>query len=393
MAVAAFAYGVSTAQAADLGGNCCADLEERVAELEATTARKGNRKVSLTVSGHVAESIIFYDVDNEDLDEALGDSPQIRQNDNSISRFRFRGAADINADWSAGYLLEIAVPNSGDLAVRHNALYIRSKQLGTIWLGQTSQASDGALETSLAGMNDALTLGSLGNFGGLVADAQFGGVLSVDVSGLTAFDGGRLEVVKYRTPTIAGFHLSASWAGDGSETWDVALRYAGEFGGVRVAAAGFYRDEDDGARDVTGVSGSVMHVPTGLFVDGSWAQSDGEQNVAVSFAVPNSNIVLSGDVNICETASGQCQATFWGVRPGISVKATSLGKTKIAGHYETWEFDSTDIDLKRYGVSVIQNVDAAAMLLFFDYSKYDVSGDGLDNSDADVFILGAKLKF
>ena len=40
-----------SASAADLGGNCCADLEERIAELEATTARKGNRKVSLTVSG------------------------------------------------------------------------------------------------------------------------------------------------------------------------------------------------------------------------------------------------------------------------------------------------------------------------------------------------------
>ena len=39
------------AAAADLGGNCCADLEERIAELEATTARKGNRKVSLTDFG------------------------------------------------------------------------------------------------------------------------------------------------------------------------------------------------------------------------------------------------------------------------------------------------------------------------------------------------------
>ncbi|MFN3624381.1 MAG: hypothetical protein ACK4TP_10000, partial [Hyphomicrobium sp.] len=42
-----------SAQAADLGGDCCADLEERVAELEATTARKGNRKVKLTVYGKV----------------------------------------------------------------------------------------------------------------------------------------------------------------------------------------------------------------------------------------------------------------------------------------------------------------------------------------------------
>ena len=43
--------------AADLGGNCCADLEERIAELESTTARKGNRKVSLTISGWINEAL------------------------------------------------------------------------------------------------------------------------------------------------------------------------------------------------------------------------------------------------------------------------------------------------------------------------------------------------
>ena len=51
----------STAHAADLGGNCCADLEERIAELEATTARKGNRKVSLSVTGFVAKQLLFFD--------------------------------------------------------------------------------------------------------------------------------------------------------------------------------------------------------------------------------------------------------------------------------------------------------------------------------------------
>ncbi|MBL8566375.1 MAG: porin, partial [Hyphomicrobiaceae bacterium] len=49
---------IGSASAADLGGDCCADLEERVAELEATTARKGNRKVSLTISGWVAEQVV-----------------------------------------------------------------------------------------------------------------------------------------------------------------------------------------------------------------------------------------------------------------------------------------------------------------------------------------------
>ena len=49
-----------SAKAADLGGDCCADLEERVAELEATTARKGNRRVSLTISGQVTTGVMYW---------------------------------------------------------------------------------------------------------------------------------------------------------------------------------------------------------------------------------------------------------------------------------------------------------------------------------------------
>ncbi|HEX2842454.1 hypothetical protein [Hyphomicrobium sp.] len=47
LAVIAVDLAVLPTQAANLGGNCCADLEERVQELERTTARKGNRKVTL----------------------------------------------------------------------------------------------------------------------------------------------------------------------------------------------------------------------------------------------------------------------------------------------------------------------------------------------------------
>ena len=90
------------AAAADLGGDCCADLEERIAELEATTARKGNRKVSLTVSGWVNEAVFFWDDGNER-------NVYVGTNFIEQSRFRFLGEAKINADWSAGYILEIGV--------------------------------------------------------------------------------------------------------------------------------------------------------------------------------------------------------------------------------------------------------------------------------------------
>ncbi len=55
----------SSAHAADLGGDCCADLEERVATLEATTARKGNRKVSLKIYGQVNQALLIWDNGDE----------------------------------------------------------------------------------------------------------------------------------------------------------------------------------------------------------------------------------------------------------------------------------------------------------------------------------------
>ena len=67
LAAFGLAAGFTPAAAADLGGDCCADLEERVAELEATTARKGNRKVSLTVSGWVNEQVMWWDDSTESM--------------------------------------------------------------------------------------------------------------------------------------------------------------------------------------------------------------------------------------------------------------------------------------------------------------------------------------
>ena len=94
-----------SASAADLGGNCCADLEERIAELEATTARKGNRKVSLTISGWVAEQVMYWD----------DDVPTSRTSTSAVigttlaTHFKFTGQATISPGWYAGYVLHVEV--------------------------------------------------------------------------------------------------------------------------------------------------------------------------------------------------------------------------------------------------------------------------------------------
>src|SRR6185312_10799519 len=144
LAIGGIMLGGVSAQAADLGGDCCADLEERVAELEATTARKGNRKVSLTVSGWVNEAVFWWD-DGSERNTYVGTNA-VEQ-----TRVRFVGEAKINADWTAGYQLEIGTqgdpsnqwnqnqatstslnPNnqSNGLIVRKSNWYVKNNHLG-----------------------------------------------------------------------------------------------------------------------------------------------------------------------------------------------------------------------------------------------------------------------
>src|ERR1700704_4104241 len=93
--------GAGSASAADLGGNCCADLEERIAELEATTARKGNRKVSLTISGWIGEQIMWWD------DGAARGTYVTGLGTTLSSNVKFTGQATIMPGWYAGYVLHL----------------------------------------------------------------------------------------------------------------------------------------------------------------------------------------------------------------------------------------------------------------------------------------------
>ena len=148
-----------SASAADLGGNCCADLEERIAELEATTARKGNRKVSLTVSGWVGEQVMWWDDGAEQNVYVTGLGSTL------ASHFKFTGQATITPGWSAGYVIHVEVNDSDSLTInqisQHNASalgangafgvhllqsfwFVKSDHLGKLGVGLQSSASDNA---------------------------------------------------------------------------------------------------------------------------------------------------------------------------------------------------------------------------------------------------------
>ena len=75
------------------------------------------------------------------------------------------------------------------------------------------------------------------------------------------------DSVRYDSPTFAGFSVSASWGQD--HFWDVAARYAGEWNGIKVAAATAYNEVTDGNyNNVCTALGAAGGVIAGV----SWTQ-------------------------------------------------------------------------------------------------------------------------
>ena len=421
IAAAGMLMGSVSAHAADLGGNCCADLEERVAELEATTARKGNRKVSLEVSGHVNEAILVWD-DGYDTEAYIG------TNNYSRTRFRFKGSAQINADWSAGFLIEVGLRRTGDsggwdqdglakkgLDIRHQALYVKSRSLGTLWLGHTATATDGIADICLGCTITSSHEANLG-WGGFVARVPGGAILPSDLTwkemgagNNIASGASRRQLLRYISPTLAGFVLSADWGGATSVeddlSWSVALRYAGEFGAIRVAGGIGYHEEDiqDGFLHGWGGSLSLQHTPTGLFVAGSYGEQTDDGTTRAGLGAPVGT-------RIQDTEDG------WSVAAGIGQKWMALGKTTLWGRYgeyggRTLGFDTDavvgndtwagDGDTVVWSLGFNQQIDAAAMELYVTY--WNVSGDyssddgvaavTVDPKDFQAVMMGARIKF
>ncbi len=401
------------AHAADLGGDCCADLEERVAELEATTARKGNRRVSLTVSGQVNELVYWWD---------NGEESNVYQAGNSFSssRFRFTGNATISSDWSAGYLIEVETYgakasdqgaddddgiNSNFLNLRHSAWYLQSRTLGKVSVGYTSFAADDILSSIGLGGTATATQGNLDSAPGM--GLNFGGtnVRVKDVFDVRDVDRGNL--VRYDSPSIAGFVLSAAWGED--DRWDVALRYAGEFNGIKIAAGiGYHEDiepeqgQDYNYNEIRGAI-SILHVPSGLFGDFGYLHRDFDPTIT--------QLNVEGPLN-----SGDFD--YWYVRGGIYRRWIPLGKTSIFGEYGEAEGSTQAIfrvstnprnwvsnEGTFYGVGIQQQIDAAAMEVYLGWRHFDAdlvdwdcpnnvcTSDPVPADSVDTVYTGARIKF
>jgi len=423
--------GVSSARAADLGGNCCADLEERIAELEATAARKGNRKMSLTITGQVHRAVVWYD-DGKNSTTYYG-----LDNTNSSSRFIFTGSAKITPKVSTGFEIMIEIEAGGTSSkvnqfdedgkvgaqiggpgsfnahnvdayfgdARHAAWWMEHADLGRITVGRWESA--GVLGTiDLTGhlflpASSSFILLNGGFFirgtGGQYFAATWG-----NIGDPSSNNPGRTELVRYDSPSYQGFIYSASVA-EAGDYWGTMLRYANEFNGVRIAGTvGYERITDvatplvvnptdvafTGRRpniDVWGFALSAMHVPTGLFVQGHYNHADfGDQVIGAA----------SGYWG--QSTTNKKPADQWLIQAGISKNWFGYGNTSIYGEYGVatdWGADFTTggatigrnyttagfiavngvvgTEETIWGLGIVQKFDAAATDLYIGYRHFD----------------------
>ncbi|MGD9804750.1 MAG: hypothetical protein AB7E81_08135 [Hyphomicrobiaceae bacterium] len=452
----------ANANAADFGGDCCADLEERVAELESSTVRKGNRKVSLSISGFVGAQAMWWD-DGTQTDTYFNDDG------NNTSRFRFLGTAKISPAMTAGFTYEFSGTmagsqgqnqgNSGDdlgasgmlagavggpcgsvssggcVILRDATVWLRHKQLGMVKIGKGSTATDNLILIDLGNKGVSSTpdaalhngrfflRGNNGVFGGATWDAA--------IRGSESFDTDRRKHVLYETPTLVGFTLQAAVAED--NFWDVALRYAGEFGGFRLAAGIGYQENSEFNRPDIGIgvgdtsvtclnncdvkatdlkgSASILHVPTGLFVTGAAGKRelDGQ--------------AIAGDPTSSYVGP---DITWWYLSGGISQNFFGVGKTVLYGEYlnsqgglEQSAFvtananyvnndafaGSSSSEAQMWGVGLTQHIDAAAMELYVSYKNYSLDANGFTGvttslnsgaggvADFQTVIVGTRINF
>ena len=434
-----YALSASPVSAQGYGGNCCADLEERVAELEATTATKGNKKVSLTISGWVIKAMNWWDD---------GDLSSFYVGDKSYdlgSRFAITGSATIAPGWSAGYNLTVNTMGSqfgtagtgaasnqvnenagtfGSISTLYSYMYIKSDDWGTFNWGQLSPASDNA--TVLADISGTVIEsnapffegasfflrpnGGNGSYTGLAAITwasflQCNGLLAGGAGiGADCF-GAANDAIRYDSPTFGGFRFETSYGKNditgqsfvttpNAQFWDIALFYNNDWGDFKVSAVYSYTWQETAMAAVLNptsgktsssslnqVGATLMHSPTGLGLYGLYQH----EQVA---DLPETNVFFlkpfwKTSLNALGTTTffgeyaqyNDMYGSIAGVDQCAAFAVAGTRTGNFCGANAANTLFVTDSQVDRWGLGVVQEIDAAAMHV---WARWQNQGIDLD---------------
>jgi hypothetical protein len=413
----------TAARAADLGGDCCADLEERVASLEATAVKKGNKKVSLTITGRVSGTVMAWR-DSGIVNTAAVANPATATSGNgpfdqnsdvyfgdvsgSGPRIVIKGDATVSSDLVAGYSIKLndkfgeGVKNTQTthqdgptVKAAETYVYLTSKVLGTVQLGNTTGAA-----------YDAYTLNvNPATMGGESAGRTKGDFFLRQASGLTAvtkysallnsFEPVAENRLQYISPVMGDWlKVEADIGGDDvyglaaildgkindriTVKAGIGYQSAGRLDGDRATGTHKQANAADTAKRLVATAG-VSDPVTGLFLQGNYAVAYNQ-----------------GDV-----ANHLNDITFWKVDAGWSKNVTALGNTTLwAGYVENKNVleDGSKANVLQVGID--QAFEDAGSNVYLTYEATSVegiaapkSGKAFDSQTLSTLTGGMTVKF
>jgi predicted porin len=404
--------------AADIG-----EIDARVAELESTTARAGNKRVSVEVSGWINRMLLAWD-DGDKKDVYIAD------NVSSRSRLNFKGAARISRGWSAGYFLSVGLDDQAGndldqlvsvgenkLDMRHSAWWLRNSQLGTVTLGHTSTATDNIILKDVGGiMPGAANLATLGGsfllrradsyeqgYDALVNSGAYTTTLNDMLIG-GSVDTLRRNIIRYDAPRFSGLwgniDLSAAWGED--DFVDFAVEHGINYNDWKFrVGAGYVHDTDengraDSERDREEYKGSlsILHIPSGLFGTAAYMRRTFHGSDDSNQAIFGENIVeeLNPD------RPNRPAADYFYSAVGLRRSYWPIGDTSIYGEYAQ-VYDSVkglrEADLRgvtesrtmMLGAAICQDIDAAGMDVYAGVRIYSFDTEGIQRRRADEYYV------
>ncbi|MGH0030405.1 MAG: porin [Myxococcota bacterium] len=345
-------------------------------ETPGNTVTSGSRDVRLAVSGQVNRAINVLD-DGHSTDAYHVD------NNLSNSRIRFIGTGRVNEDVTVGARLEAAIsPNNSGQVDQENQnagdffdqritdVFIESATFGRLSIGKGFSASDGTAEVDLSGT----TVAAYASWSDLVSairlfDDQADALSTVTIGNVFgSLDGlGRQNRIAYETPRFFGVNLVGGANVD--ESYDGAIRWAGQGHGFKAAAAGGIADF--GSRDPRNYrlsgSASVLHEATGL------------------------NLTLSGGMDERRDANGSNLYAKVGWLASLFETGSTAFSVDVA---RSENLPTGDDDGVAVGGAVVQHFDRWGADLYSQFRWIDADRRGaVDFEDVTVGTAGVRVKF
>ena len=253
------------AKAADLGGDCCADLEERVADLEATTVRKGNKKVSVQIYGKVNYAGMWWDDGGEQNFYVVNnynefDPHRHQRQGQDRRRLGRRLPAGVGIPSRRLFVLEPIQrqqpgkvnATSQDIVVRWSQMYLANKHYGTLNWGLTATPKYDITKNAMEYISTVKGEGG-GLSDTLVSDFRMNPAFRLRPTGFNNAEGlssltwsniarcysssdqyncsTRRNGVAYSSPDLKGLFegFNAQWGWFEDDDWGAALRYKNSF--------------------------------------------------------------------------------------------------------------------------------------------------------------------